>query len=95
MKKINIVEQKKIMVEILSYFDKVCRQNNINYSLIGGSLIGAIRHQGIIPWDDDIDVILSRDNYLKIIEILEKDDDARFKILTKIIPRIIFFHFLN
>ena len=40
MKKINIVEQKKIMVEILSYFDKVCRQNNINYSLIGGSLIG-------------------------------------------------------
>ena len=83
MKKINIVEQKKIMVEILAYFDKVCRQNNINYSLIGGSLIGAIRHQGIIPWDDDIDVILSRDKYLKIIEILEKDDDARFKILTK------------
>ena len=80
MEKINIVEQKKIMVEILAYFDKVCRQNNINYSLIGGSLIGAIRHQGIIPWDDDIDVILSRDNYLKIIEILEKDDDARFKL---------------
>ena len=78
MEKINIVEQKKIMVEILAYFDKVCRQNNINYSLIGGSLIGAIRHQGIIPWDDDIDVILSRDNYLIIIEILEKDDDARF-----------------
>ena len=93
MKKINIVEQKKIMVEILAYFDKVCRQNNINYSLIGGSLIGAIRHQGIIPWDDDIDVILSRDNYLKIIEILEKDDDARFKILTKNNTKDYFFSF--
>lgn len=93
MKKINIVEQKKIMVEILAYFDKVCRQNNINYSLIGGSLIGAIRHQGIIPWDDDIDVILSRDNYLKIIEILEKDDDARFKILTKNNTKDYFFPF--
>ena len=93
MEKINIVEQKKIMVEILAYFDKVCRQNNINYSLIGGSLIGAIRHQGIIPWDDDIDVILSRDNYLKIIEILEKDDDARFKILTKNNTKDYFFPF--
>ena len=83
MKKIEIDEQKKIMVEILEYFDKVCRENNINYSLIGGSLIGAIRHKGIIPWDDDIDVILTRENYLKIISLLEKENDNRFKILTQ------------
>ena len=68
MKKIELKEQKKIMIELLEYFDKVCRENNIKYSLIGGSLIGAIRHKGIIPWDDDIDVILSKNEYLKLKE---------------------------
>ena len=82
-KKIELKEQKKILIEILEYFDKICRENNVKYSLIGGSLIGAIRHKGIIPWDDDIDVILSRNEYLKIIDILEKKVDSRFKLLTR------------
>lgn len=82
MKKIELKEQKKIMIELLEYFDKVCRENNIKYSLIGGSLIGAIRHKGIIPWDDDIDVILSKNEYLKLIQILEDMNDSRYKLLT-------------
>ncbi len=81
MKKIEINEQKQIMIEILEYFDKICRLNNIKYSLIGGSLIGAIRHKGIIPWDDDIDVILTKENYDKIIEVLKNDKSSRFKLL--------------
>lgn len=51
-------EMKKILLDILYYLDDICKKNNINYSLIGGSLIGAVRHNNIIPWDDDIDVIL-------------------------------------
>lgn len=82
MKKIELKEQKKIMIELLEYFDKVCRENDIKYSLIGGSLIGAIRHKGIIPWDDDIDVILSKSEYLKLIQILENMNDSRYKLLT-------------
>lgn len=82
MKKLLIDEQKKIMVEILRYFDEKCRENNINYSLIGGSLIGAIRHKGIIPWDDDIDVILTKDNYEKIIKVLLNENNSRYKLLT-------------
>lgn len=93
MKEIKTDEQKKIMVEILEYFDKVCRENKIKYSLIGGSLIGAIRHKGIIPWDDDIDVILTQENYLKIISLLEKENDNRFKILTQNTCKDYFFPF--
>lgn len=44
-----------IQLEILKYFDKVARENNINYYLVFGTLIGAVRHQGFIPWDVDID----------------------------------------
>lgn len=82
MRKIDFLEQREILINILKYFDEICRNNNINYSLIGGSLIGSIRHKGMIPWDDDIDVILSRDNYFKIIEIIEKDNNSRYKVLT-------------
>lgn len=81
MNRIDIENQKKIMVQILEYFDSICRENDIDYSLIGGSLIGAIRHKGIIPWDDDIDVILTYDNYKKVIEILKKNSDKKYKIL--------------
>jgi len=81
MKAISIEEQKLIMLDMLKYFDDKCRLNNINYSLIGGSLIGAIRHKGFIPWDDDIDVILSKDNYDKIIKILKNDNCDKYFLL--------------
>lgn len=51
--------------EILSVFDKICDSNYIKYSLHGGSLLGAVREKGFIPWDDDIDVTMTRDNYEK------------------------------
>lgn len=74
MKTITAKEQKRIMLDMLRYFDTICRKNNINYSLIGGSLIGAIRHKGFIPWDDDIDIALTKDNYTKLKTILDKED---------------------
>ncbi len=72
-KKISITEHQNILLDILKFLDQTCRENNIKYSLINGSLIGAIRHHGFIPWDDDVDVILTRENYVKLKKILDKE----------------------
>lgn len=66
-KKLN--ELKKVELEILKEFDRVCRENDIKYSIGYGTLLGAIRHKGFIPWDDDIDVMMTLEEYLKFEKI--------------------------
>ena len=63
---------KRIALDILLDFDNLCRRNGIKYSLAYGTLIGAVRHKGYIPWDDDIDVIMLRDEYEKFVKIANK-----------------------
>ena len=69
MKEIGLEESKHIMLKMLESIDKCCREHNIKYSLCWGTMIGAIRHHGFIPWDDDIDVMLPRSDYNKFIEV--------------------------
>lgn len=66
-------EVKKIELEILCVIDEFCKKNNICYSLAYGTLIGAIRHKGFIPWDDDIDLWMPRSDYNRFIELWLKD----------------------
>lgn len=72
-KMMSVAEQQGILLEMLRFFDHVCRKNKIKYSLINASLIGAIRHHGFVPWDDDVDVVLTKENYQKLKKILDKE----------------------
>ena len=64
----------KCELEILKAISKFCEKNNIKYSLIGGTMIGAVRHQGFIPWDDDIDLAMIRQEYEKFIICVKKQN---------------------
>ena len=61
------------MLEILQIIDSICQKHNITYWLSGGSMLGAVRHKGYIPWDDDLDIELLRDDFFKLLTILEKE----------------------
>lgn len=65
-------ELKAIIVDILSEIDKICKENNLTYVLMYGTLLGAVRHKGFIPWDDDVDIAMPIEDYNKLIQIFNK-----------------------
>ena len=75
MKKDDFKKLQLVQLEILKFLDSICKENDIQYYLMFGSLIGAIRHKGAIPWDPDIDVALFRDDYEKLCDVLIKRKD--------------------
>ena len=69
-------------LDMLRFFKKFCEENNITFYFIGGGLIGAVRSGGFIPWDDDVDVLLQRDEYERLCSLWqEKLPDGRFRLL--------------
>lgn len=68
-----------IATEMLIELDRICRKNGLRYNIAYGTLAGAVRHKGFIPWDDDIDVIMPIEDYIKLNEVMESDlDKSRF-----------------
>lgn len=65
-KPLSLEEQKEIRYEILVEVDKFCRERGINYSLAFGTLLGAVRHHGFIPWDDDLDIMMPLPDLLRL-----------------------------
>lgn len=66
-----------VILQIAKDIDELCRKNDITYYLLGGSAIGAIRHEGFIPWDDDFDIIMDNINYEKFIQICRTQLDPQ------------------
>ena len=58
------------ILDVLVELDKICQKHDIQYSLYAGTFLGAVRHKGFIPWDDDIDIVLDRNNYNRLISVL-------------------------
>lgn len=78
-REINIDDLKRIQIEILDFVHSFCRSNGITYYLSSGTLIGAVRHKGYIPWDDDIDLYMLRPDYERFVSIFN-DPSQLFKV---------------
>jgi len=61
------------LLTLLKEFDAICRKHDITYYLEGGSLLGAVRHKGFLPWDDDIDLSITRDNFQKLLSVIDEE----------------------
>ena len=81
-KLLSLDEIKEIELSILDYIDSICRESHIRYYLAYGTLLGAVRHQGFIPWDDDIDIYMLREDYMKFIQIVVNQHHERYNLLS-------------
>lgn len=71
---------KKLLVKLMSDFHEICEENHLMYNVFGGTMLGAVRHKGMIPWDDDIDVVMPRSDYDSFIDLVRKKYAGSYRI---------------
>jgi len=84
---------RSVLIEVLDEFVHICEENNLTYFLTAGTLLGAVRHKGFIPWDDDIDVAMPRKDYELFLDLFDKTERKDLYLLSqrKQTNKIIFF----
>lgn len=80
MKTLSLKEIQNRDLKLLIYFDTFAKEHNLTYYLSGGTLLGAVRHQGFIPWDDDVDIMMPREDYERLIA--EFRETEQYKLLS-------------
>ena len=75
---LSLKEKQMIILDIMKDIDKFCRANDIPYTLSSGTLLGAVRHGGFIPWDDDADIFMLREDFDRFVSIYRSD---RYKLV--------------
>ena len=85
--------QQMVMLEMVKELDRICKKHGIPYFLFGGTLLGAIRHNGFIPWDDDLDVGMMRKDYLKLLKLLPSELPDNIALQTNDVDKNYFYFF--
>lgn len=73
MMRYDLTETHEVSLKMLKEIDRICRKYKIKYMLDAGTLLGAVRHQGFIPWDDDADVVMTRKNYDAFMKVVKRE----------------------
>lgn len=82
MQVIKTKDLRQLQLEIMQSIHDFCTANNIHYSISGGTLLGAVRHEGYIPWDDDIDCMMPRPDYERFVKSFNKNQNSPLKVLS-------------
>ena len=78
----NLVKMQRTEFKMLEVIDRICTSNNIQYYIAFGTLLGAVRHNGFIPWDDDIDITMPRPDYDRFVQICKKELNTPYQLNT-------------
>ena len=79
---LTLEEIKQVELDILKYLHDLCEQHQIKYFIDFGTLLGAVRHKGFIPWDDDTDISLARDEFEKLYKVLQNENHPYYKLIS-------------
>ena len=69
----SMTEKQKHLLQLFREIDEICKKHNLRYVMAGGSLIGVVRNEGFIPWDDDVDIYMPKADWDKLVELAPKE----------------------